>query len=183
MVEIRLGGRAASQVIIERSQFGLITTGEGDDVVELRSQHPWVLPRGRVFELRTGGGDDSITGWSSGHPLAGMRVEAGPGRDIVVGSSGPDEIAGGPGDDVMTGGAGRDRFILRRGEPGADVITDFELGADRLVLEGLAPRDVVLRDTAEGVVLTLAPDQRLTLRGVGLQGRAREGFLALLLGG
>jgi len=183
LVEIRLGGRAASQVMIERSQFGLITTGEGDDVVEIRSQHAWVLPRGRVFELRTGAGDDSITGWSSGHPLAGMRVEAGPGRDIVVGSTGPDEIAGGPGDDVMTGGAGRDRFILRRGEPGADVITDFELGADRLVLEGFAPRDVVLRDTGDGVVLTLAPDQRLMLRGVGLQGRSREGFLALLLGG
>ena len=83
----------------------------------------------------------------------------------------------------MTGGAGRDRFILRRGEPGADVITDFELGADRFVLEGFAPRDVVLRDTGEGVVLTLAPDQRLTLRGVGLQGRSPEGFLALLLGG
>ncbi len=183
LVEIRLGGMAASSVVIERSQFGLISTGGGDDVVEVRSQHNWVPARGRQFEINTGAGDDRITGWTSGHAVAGMRIEAGPGHDRVVGSAGPDEIAGGPGDDTLTGGAGHDRFILRRGEPGRDEVTDFEIGADRLVLEGLASRDVALRETPAGVLLTLSPEQSVLLRGLALRGRSPQALLVLLLGG
>ncbi len=182
LVEIRLGGTGPSRVMLERVQHGLITTGAGNDTLEIRSQHNWMPGRGHMIEIRAGAGDDSITGWSTGHTAAFLRVEAGEGDDRVIGSSGPDILAGGPGDDVLTGGPGRDVFVLRRGEAGQDRITDFEPGTDRLLLEGFAPREAQLRDTPEGLLLRL-PGQSLLLGGLALEGRAPAVVLALLLGG
>jgi len=181
LAEIRLGGTRPSHVVLERVQHGLVSTGAGPDQIEIRSQHRWMPGRGHVMELRTGAGDDTIAGWSSGHPAAFLRVEAGEGNDRVTGSSGPDVIAGGPGDDVLTGGAGRDVFVLRRGEAGQDQITDFEIGTDRLLLEGLAGREAQLRDTPQGLLLRL-PNQSVLLRGLALAGRTPAAMLALLLG-
>lgn len=81
----------------------------------------------------------------------GQALTAGPaaatltgtaGRDLIRGGAGADSLTGGAGDDLildgggtdrMAGGAGADLFILAR-DGGADTITGFTLGEDRLDL-------------------------------------------------
>ena len=114
-----------------------ITTDQADDPVF-----------GTVLDdtIYGGGGDDHIQGESGADALYGEA-----GEDVLLGQSGPDYLAGGagadqleggPGDDALRGGAGED--VLRGGagsdafgigpESGQDTITDFEVGADTIVI-------------------------------------------------
>ena len=66
-----------------------------------------------------GGGDDEMTG--------------GPGNDRLFGGQGNDTLIGGQGDDRLAGGPGADVFVFGPGE-GADTVTDFSGGTDRIDL-------------------------------------------------
>jgi hypothetical protein len=75
------------------------------------------------------GGNDVLSGGDAG--------------DIIFGQEGSDRITGGRGADLLSGGTGADQFVLVRGEgsPSAataeiDVITDFVVGTDTLVVNG-----------------------------------------------
>jgi Ca2+-binding RTX toxin-like protein len=56
------------------------------------------------------------------------------GDDSIDGGEGNDIITGGPGRDTLTGGAGSDSFVFAASTDGIDVITDFTIGEDQLVL-------------------------------------------------
>ena len=58
----------------------------------------------------------------------------GAGNDVLKGGDGHDYLAGGSGVDTMTGGAGTDIFAFDYDgvSTDADIITDFEVGIDRL---------------------------------------------------
>jgi uncharacterized protein len=58
-------------------------------------------------------------------------------RDTLVGTAGRDRITGGFSSDTLTGGAGWDEFVYTNLRDVGDTITDFEIGADKLVLTGL----------------------------------------------
>jgi len=77
--------------------------------------------------LSGGDGDDALSGGRGDDMLFGES-----GNDTVSGGAGKDLITAGTGDDIIAGGAGRDQFKFRQGD-GADVITDFEAGKDRIV--------------------------------------------------
>jgi Ca2+-binding RTX toxin-like protein len=62
-------------------------------------------------------------------------LNGGDGNDILLGGKGDDLLTGGLGSDVLTGGAGNDKFLLAINS-GTDIITDFEVGKDLLVLGG-----------------------------------------------
>jgi Ca2+-binding RTX toxin-like protein len=74
-------------------------------------------------------------------PAYAVLHEGGTGADTLVGGPGGDILRGGPGNDVLTGGAGADTFVLRQGD-GADHITDFVSGVDRLLLQGVPPESL-----------------------------------------
>jgi large repetitive protein len=85
----------------------------------------------------------SGTADSVGIQLDRVRMTAGTanGNDTIDGGDGNDRIYGGAGNDTLTGGAGADRFVFSMrgvdgttGNDGADTITDFVVGTDRLVL-------------------------------------------------
>jgi uncharacterized protein len=59
------------------------------------------------------------------------------GRDTLVGTSGRDRLFGGLGADTLTGGAGWDEFVYTSLRDVGDTITDFEVGADKLVFTAL----------------------------------------------
>jgi Ca2+-binding RTX toxin-like protein len=64
------------------------------------------------------------------------NLSGGNGDQAIFGLAGNDNIEGGKGDDALVGGDGADRFLFnpnRMGE-GKDVILDFALGADKIVL-------------------------------------------------
>jgi Ca2+-binding RTX toxin-like protein len=75
---------------------------------------------------------------------AGVVFEGGAGHDYLTGGAGVDNLIGGAGDDtlqggdnldVLTGGSGADHFVFTRND-GPDVITDFQQGVDKIVLQG-----------------------------------------------
>ena len=67
-----------------------------------------------------GSGDDTLTG----NQLANM----------LTGSAGNDVLQGNAGLDTLTGGLGSDTFVFRSWGDGADTITDFASGLDRISL-------------------------------------------------
>ena len=84
----------------------------------------------RGFTIRSGSGDDMLTG-GSGNDL----IDGGDGTDTIIGGDGDDIISGGLGGDSLTGSAGDDVFRFVLGVPRADsspstvdTITDFEGG-------------------------------------------------------
>ncbi len=101
---------------------------------------------------------NSITGnpwneWLKGTNNA-ERLDALAGNDVVRGYGGDDTLIGGTGDDTLrgeagndelTGGTGADIFRIRSGKwgQGDDVITDFELGTDKIAFVGA---DMLNRD-------------------------------------
>lgn len=56
------------------------------------------------------------------------------GRDNLVGTAGSDRIIGLQGRDTLTGGGDSDRFVYTSVVDGGDIITDFEVGSDEIVL-------------------------------------------------
>ena len=86
--------------------------------------------------LEGGAGDDTLIGNNRQDKLVG-----GAGNDSLVGGSGDDTLDGGLGNDILTGN-GNDSFVLRAGD-GSDIITDYVIGSDRLLLaDGLTADDL-----------------------------------------
>lgn len=98
------------------------------------------------------------------------------GDDVLLGGSGEDALAGEDGHDTMTGDSGSDAFLI---DPTADafndVITDYRLVEDMLLLDGVPPTLACLdafasvTDTGIGgdVVVTWSGGGTLTLEGLG----------------
>ncbi len=118
-----------------------------------------------------GAGNDSVSGGADNDTLFG-----GAGNDTIWGDGGRDEIFGGTGDDRLTGGSGADIFFFRPGS-GSDVITDFDITEDQLVLSQYADRFsnvaairaqsvVTVIDGQSGVLINLGEDDQIFLEGV-----------------
>ena len=79
---------------------------------------------------------ENMFGYKGGDVLAGMagadRLFGQVGHDTLRGGAGDDVLSGGYGNDRLTGGNGADRFVFKAG--GAEVVTDFELGRDTLLI-------------------------------------------------
>jgi Ca2+-binding RTX toxin-like protein len=97
----------------------------GSDVIDLSSN---IFTYGSV-EINGSDGNDVI--WSND---GNDEINAGGGNDNIHGGSGDDIINGGLGQDTLTGGVGSDIFdftgLDESVKGNADVITDFESGAD-----------------------------------------------------
>jgi serralysin len=96
------------------------------------------------------------------------------GHDTIVGGNAADRIAGGDGDDVLTGLGDADLFAFAEHESGADTITDFEDGTDRIVLSGAATQTI--EDGDEGAVITFG-STTVTLVGVNAADLGADDFL------
>ncbi len=86
--------------------------------------------------------------------------------DTLFGGAGQDRMVGGKGDDVQTGGAGADVFMFRGTDFGTDVITDFELNVDRLLLAESVDTSSDVTSNGDGdAVLTLS-EGTITFEGI-----------------
>jgi len=79
-------------------------------------------------------------GGTMGDPASPQLVVGALGGDTLVGGSMGDLLFAGTGRQVMTGGAGADTFIVGNGDTHV-LITDFEVGTDKLQVENLGQPD------------------------------------------
>lgn len=120
--------------------------------------------------LRGGDGDDILSGGGDNDRLAGGRgfdrLYGERGDDLLNGGGGRDVLAGGSGNDILTGGTGGDTFRFRTGD-GADTITDFELGIDRIRIgQGAAGLDELTFAASGSDVVVSFADVALTVQNV-----------------
>lgn len=93
-----------------------------------------------------------------------VRLDGTAGRDVLNGTNQDEIITGLAGSDTITGGGGRDRFVYQSISDRGDVITDFEIGQDKIVLtELLATRQLTAASVgftanSQGVMMTLDAD-------------------------
>jgi hypothetical protein len=124
-----------------RSSFGTLVGGNGMDTF-LPLEGATSLPAMVVID--GGPGNDRID--FSTVAGAGVSVNAGGGKDVVLASAGPDQVGGGPGGDSMKGLGGIDSLS---GGPGRDTLaggeeSDFlDGGAGNDAIEGEAAPDVL----------------------------------------
>jgi predicted extracellular nuclease len=97
--------------MLEGTDAGLLT---GNDLGNL------LFGNAGANRLLGQGGDDSLAG--------------GGGDDVVIGGLGADTLDGGDGQDRLQGQGGADTFILGTGGFDGDVIADYDLVADRLLV-------------------------------------------------
>ncbi len=91
---------------------------------------------GGVFAGGSDGGN-LLQGGSGAVTLFGGGTSCGTLGDSLIGGSAADLLVAGAGNTTLTGGAGADTFtLLHDNGGGRDLITDFTLGVDRLVLSG-----------------------------------------------
>ena len=134
----RLLGGSGDDALDPGEGGGLVTGGAGRDTLayglDARGPVDVDLAAGRAVHTFTHGVD----------LLRGIEDVTGSGYDDVVrGDAHDNVIAGGPGSDVLTGGGGGDTFAYLDAADsppgGADLVTDFAQGLDRIDLSRLRP--------------------------------------------
>lgn len=164
-----------------------IEGGIGDDDLSGNEGEDFVDGGLNDDEAFGGAGNDHVRG-GSGHDelwggLGDDLVDAGVGNDIangsdgndtVLGGHGNDRLMGGEGDDTLTGGQGRDEYWFLP-ESGQDVITDFEIGKDKVDLHRyvweFGKNEVLtalhdMSDNGDHTLLTLPEDSTIKFEGV-----------------
>ncbi|MBW4617542.1 MAG: choice-of-anchor L domain-containing protein [Desmonostoc vinosum HA7617-LM4] len=90
------------------------------------------------------------------------KITGTPGRNTLVGTNDPDQLIGDQGKDILTGGGGGDQFIYTKIRDAGDIITDFTIGEDQIVLTQLlsslklGAANIGFRDTVNGTQITLS---------------------------
>lgn len=111
---------SGADITLDLGKKGAQTTGEGRDTFK------------SIENVRTGAGDDVITGSKSANLL-----ETGAGDDLIDGGKGKDRIAAGAGDDVINGGKGKDWALFGPGGVSVDLsladAQDTGEGRDQLI--------------------------------------------------
>lgn len=132
--------------------------------------------------IRGNAGNDTLYGGEKHDAIHGGRgddiVNGHEGDDSLLGAKGDDSLKGGPGNDYLHGGPGNDRLTGRTGADvfefrangGTDIIDDFQVGKDELLLDsrlwggGKTVQEVLDEyavDTGSGVELTFENGETL----------------------
>jgi Ca2+-binding RTX toxin-like protein len=89
-----------------------------------------------------------------------------------------DVLDGGRGNDTLTGGSGSDIFVFAA-DDGLDVITDFEVGRDKIefTTSGLDYSDLTITQSGSNVRINYDDDDRITLNGISLSALNDNNFI------
>ena len=179
--------------LINPDQYLALT--QGDDVINLKGTGKSIVKgldgNDRItgtagFDTLLGGnGDDILTGDVLGQSASNDRLIGENGNDRLIGNGGDDLLYGGAGDDriiggdgddrmwgdagrdILTGGAGADMFVFTDDSNGADVITDWTHGVDKLSIDASAfggalfPGGLLAGQLVQGLAATQAYGQFL----------------------
>lgn len=132
--------------------------GAGDDTLKGNADADYLEGGAGDDLLRGGKGADDLYGGEGDDNLAGRR-----GSDVLHGDDGADTLDGGMGDDVLYGGEGSDQFVFNA-ESGWDVVGDFDVLADTLLVDGLALLGST--ETSDALVLEFEGNTQIELVGL-----------------
>lgn len=155
-----------------------LSGNEGDDYVDGGLNDDEAFGGAGNDHVRGGSGDDELWGGLDDDKVDGGTgndiINGNDGNDIMIGGYGHDRVVGGEGKDSLTGGLGRDEFWFLP-ESGQDVITDFEIGKDKVDLhryvwefgeKAILTALHAMTDKPGGAVLTLPEGSTITFDGV-----------------
>ena len=170
-------GRLTAANIITRDSLSAATSS-GNDVVKGGTGHETLLGLNGADIVSGYAGNDTVNG-NGGNDLVNGHdgndlVHGGQGDDVVSGDGsddllygdlGNDALHGGQGNDQMTGGAGADKFYFLGNAYGNDIVTDFQLGVDKLVFDAtnMPPHTLAL---VNGSLVITQGANSITLMGV-----------------
>lgn len=178
-------GTAGADMLSAPNGPATLAGGAGDDTYAVWSGNI-------TLREQAGGGIDTLQSYAAAIVLpdcienlrlmwAGIAGRGNALDNIVTGGDGSQTIDGGAGADVLAGGAGADTFVLRRGN-GSDVITDFQAGTDRILLQdyalyGFTGLKAALRQSGADTVLDLGGGETLVLRNTKAAALGAKDFL------
>jgi Ca2+-binding RTX toxin-like protein len=114
--------------------------GDGNDVLDGGNNNDTLVGGAGNDVLDGGNNDDVLDGGADNDTLTGGNnndvLNGGAGSDVISVGNYYDLINGGAGDDVMTGGNNNDIFFFTE-IGGADRVTDFKHGQDKIDLSGI----------------------------------------------
>ena len=167
-----------------RQDLDLVDGSDTNVVVQaILTQNDTVAGTGGIDRIFAEKGSNTVDGFGGDDVLSG-----GNGDDSLTGGTGKDSLEGGTGDDILSGGEGSDVFLFNTEEVrlddgtvvdatpaplgfGRDVITDFELGADKIDLRKVAgvssfvDEDLRVSDTEGGALIEIG-ESSILLEGV-----------------
>ncbi|TCP61550.1 hemolysin type calcium-binding protein [Rhodovulum bhavnagarense] len=127
-------GEAGNDTLAGSFGHDLIDGGGGHDSLGGGAGRDLLIGGEGADSLGGGEGEDRLEGGDGDDFIGG-----GPGPDLLFGGAGADSLNGGTGDDRLEGGPGKDLFVFSEFSAGEhDTITDFQVGLDRLRLDGVA---------------------------------------------
>ncbi len=150
-----------NDLVVLSSGADAVNTGAGRDFVEDLGGSDTITAGAGADLIVSGTGDDLVYGG-----LGKDVLFDGAGNDRLYGGRGSDLIWSGPGDDTQGGGAGADAFVFAAGE-GSDVVTDFAVGVDKLLIFGPPHQLSDLQISQHGANTTISFNgETVTLRNV-----------------
>lgn len=170
-----LDGQAGADILMGGRDADWLLGGTGDDWLFGGHDDDTLSGEGGDDNLFGGHGNDYIVGGDGNDHLFGQH-----GRDRLFGREGDDILEGGRGDDLLNGGEGFDRFFWARPHlGGSDIIEDFTLGEDRLILSissrwdrhtAQLPRVIVNQDQEDTHLQILLAQSDTVLQTIVLRG-------------
>lgn len=118
---------------------------------------------------------ENVIGSDDGDVIFGSNLS-----NTLRGEDGDDLINGQGGDDILSGGAGSDTFTFE-GDFGNDVITDFEVGSDRLDFSDFGPDFGLSLDVSQDgsdALLSFGSDASIRLDGVNSADLIEDDFIS-----
>ncbi|WP_413168198.1 calcium-binding protein [Capilliphycus salinus ALCB114379] len=150
-----LFGMEGNDSLIPGDGNDLIFGNEGNDTFFTTSGNDTVYG-GKDNDSLIGGSNNIVFGNLGNDTIfidVGSTLFGGQGNDSLEGISGNQTLSGDKGQDTLRGGGGNDLFLIANiGAEDADIITEFELGQDRIALGGLSFQQLTISTSSRSEV-------------------------------
>jgi hypothetical protein len=166
---VKILGFGAQDELFGGAGGDFLDAGDGDDRLFGDGGKDWLLGRSGQDQLWGGLGGDYLDGGDGEDRLYGEAgrdwLLGGDGQDQLFGGDGTDILNGNQGDNRLTGGKGSDVFVI--GRSGKSWVEDFQVGVDRLALDGLTFEQLrIFNQNGEAWITTLDNQPVAFLKGV-----------------